>query len=63
MVDLAMQRARAGSYSFWEALMQRAYGKVPDQVAMTVEKNIDLSALTDDEIATLQALLKKAKAE
>lgn len=63
MVDLAMRRAHAGSYQFWEALMARAYGKVPDQVQMLVEKPPDLSKLTDDEVKTLLALMQKAKTD
>ncbi len=61
MVDLAMSRANHGSWQFWDALMNRAYGKVPDQVEMKTEPPPDLSKLTDEEIKVLMALLEKAK--
>jgi uncharacterized protein YecT (DUF1311 family) len=61
MVDLAMSRANHGSYQFWDALMNRAYGKVPDKVEMQTEEKPDLSKLTDEEIKTLMSLLAKAK--
>jgi uncharacterized protein YecT (DUF1311 family) len=61
MVDMAMARARKGSYGFWDALMNRAYGKVPDKVEMQTEEKPNLSKLTDEEIDTLMALLAKAK--
>lgn len=61
MVDMAMARAKKGSWQFWDALMNRAYGKVPDKVEMQTEEKPDLSKLTDEEIETLMALLAKAK--
>jgi hypothetical protein len=61
MVDDAISRAHHGSYQFWDALMARAYGKVPDKIEMQSEEKPDLSKLTNDEIATLMALLEKAK--
>ena len=61
MVDMAMSRAKKGSFGFWESLMARAYGKVPDKIEMQTEDKPDLSKLTDEEIATLMALLEKAK--
>lgn len=61
MVDMAMSRAKKGSFGFWIALLERAYGKVPDKIEMTNEEKPDLSKLTDEEIATLMALLAKAK--
>lgn len=60
MVDLAMSRARRGSWQFWDALMSRAYGKVPDKIEMSNEEKPDLSRLTNEELATYAALLKKA---
>jgi hypothetical protein len=60
MVDLAMMRAKKGSWQFWDALMNRAYGKVPDKVEMQTEEKPDLSKLTDEEIAIYTDLLKKA---
>lgn len=60
MVDMAMSRAKKGSFGFWESLMSRAYGKVPDKIEMSNEEKPDLSKLTDEELATYAALLKKA---
>lgn len=61
MVDMAMKRAKSGSFGFWESLMARAYGKVPDKIEMQNEEKPDLTKLTDEEIATLMSLLAKAK--
>lgn len=61
MVDMAMSRAKKGSFGFWESLMARAYGKVPDKIEMQSEEKPDLSKLTDEEIQTLMSLLAKAK--
>jgi len=61
MVDDAISRAHHGSYQFWDALMNRAFGKVPDKVEMQNEEKPDLSKLTDEEIKVLMALLAKAK--
>lgn len=61
MVDEAMRRAKNGHYQFWMALMARAYGAVPEQVQMLVEKPPDLSKLSDAEVKTLLDLMQKAK--
>jgi hypothetical protein len=61
MVDMAISRAKKGSWQFWDALMSRAYGKVPDKIEMQTEEKPDLSKLTDEEIETLMSLLAKAK--
>lgn len=61
MVDMAMSRAKKGSFGFWESLMARAYGKIPDKIEMTTEEKPDLSKLTDEEIKMFMALLAKAK--
>lgn len=61
LVDVALAHARKGSFSYWESLMNRAYGKVPDKIEMTPEEKPDLSKLTDAEIKILTALLEKAK--
>lgn len=63
LIDEAMRRAKQGSFQFYESLLARAYGKVPDQVQMLVEKPPDLSKLTDAEIIALQKLMEKAKAD
>jgi hypothetical protein len=60
MVDMAMSRAKKGSFGFWNALLERAYGKVPDKVEMTSEEKPDLSLLTNEELELYAALLKKA---
>lgn len=61
MMEIAVKKARQGQYQFWEALVNRAYGKVPEKVEMTSQEKPDLSKLTDEEIETLNALLSKAK--
>lgn len=60
MVDMAMSRAKKGSWQFWDALMNRAYGKVPDKVEMSNDEKPDLSLLTNEELELYAALLKKA---
>lgn len=61
LIDEAVKRAKRGNFMFWDALMNRAYGKVTDKVEMTQEQPFDASKLTSDELAQLKALLEKAK--
>ena len=61
LIDEAMARAKAGNFQFWDALMSRGHGKVPDKIEMSTEAKPDLSKLTDEEIKTLMSLLEKAK--
>lgn len=61
MMDIAVKRARRGQFQFWEALVSRAYGKVPDQVTINPQEKPDLTKLTTEEIETLKCLLEKAK--
>lgn len=61
MVDIAIRRAKAGSFQFYDALTARAYGKVPDKVEQSQAPQYDTSKLTNEELATLRALLEKAK--
>lgn len=63
LVDEAMRRAKLGNFQFFKELMARAYGNVPDQVQMLVEKPPDLSKLSDNEVHTLLALMEKAKSD
>lgn len=61
MMEIAVRKAKQGQFQFWEALVNRAYGKVPDRVEVNQEEKPDLSKLTDEEIETLNTLLSKAK--
>lgn len=61
MMEIAVKKARQGQFQFWEALVNRAYGKVPDKVEMQTEEKPDLSKLTDEEIETWKRLLEKSK--
>ena len=61
MVDVAIQRGLKGDFRYWEYIMNRAHGKIPDKIEMSRETKPDLSKLTDAEIKTLMALLEKAK--
>lgn len=60
MMDIAVKKARQGRFQFWEQLVNRAYGKVPDRVEVNQEQNIDLSPFTDEEIKEWKRLLEKA---
>jgi hypothetical protein len=61
MVDIAMKLALKGKFQFWDALVARGYGKVPDKIEMTQEQPFDPSKYTDEELAQLKALLEKGK--
>ena len=61
MMEIAVKRAKAGNFQFWDALVARAYGKVPDKIEVNQEEKPDLSKLTDEEIAEWKRLLEKAK--
>jgi hypothetical protein len=61
MMKIAVSRAKHGSFQFWDALVNRAYGKVPDKVEIDSQEKPDLSKLTEDELKTWMQLLNKAK--
>ena len=63
MMEIAVKKARQGQYQFWEALVNRAYGKVPDKVEMQTEEKPDLSKLTKEELETWMQLLAKVKSQ
>lgn len=61
MMEIAVKKARQGRFQFWEQLVNRAYGKVPDKVEMNTQEKPDLSKLTDEEIKTWMQLVEKSK--
>lgn len=61
MMMMAIARAKKGQFQYWDAIMNRAYGKVPDKVEMQTEEKPDLSKLTKEELETWMQLLAKAK--
>lgn len=61
MMEIAVKKARQGQFQFWEALVNRAYGKVPDKIEMQSEEKPDLSKLTNEEIEIWKQLLEKSK--
>jgi hypothetical protein len=61
MMEIAVKKARQGQFQFWEQLVNRAYGKVPDKVEVSKEDDIDLSLLPDEDLETWKRLLEKAK--
>lgn len=61
MVDVAATKAKHGSFQFWDALMNRAYGKPVEHIETTQQQPFDASKLSDAELAALKALLEKAK--
>ena len=60
MMEIAVKKARQGQFQFWESLVNRAYGKVPDKVEMQTEEKPDLSLLENEELETWKRLLEKA---
>lgn len=63
MMEIAVKKARQGQFQFWDALVNRAYGKVPDKVEMNTQEKPDLSKLTKEELETWMQLLAKAKSQ
>ena len=61
MLDIAYARSKKGHFQFWDALVARGYGKVPDKIEMTTEEKPDLSKLSNEELAEWNRLAKKAK--
>lgn len=61
MTMVAATRAKKGSFQFWDALVNRAYGKVAEKVEINPEQKPDLSKLTDKEIKQWMQLLEKSK--
>ena len=63
MMMMAIARAKKGQFQYWDAIMNRAYGKVPDKVEMQTEEKPDLSKLTKEELETWMQLLAKVKSQ
>lgn len=61
MMMVAISKAKRGQFQFWEAIFNRAYGKVPDKVEIDSQEKPDLSKLTKEEIETWMRLLEKSK--
>ena len=60
LIDEALSRAKAGNFQFWDALMARGYGKVPDKIEVNHDEKPDLSKLTKAELDLYTTLTKKA---
>lgn len=63
MMAIAVKRAKMGQFQFWDALVNRAYGKVPDQVEINPQEKPDLSKLSKEELETWMQLLRKAQSQ
>ena len=61
MMEIAVKKARQGQFQYWDALLNRAYGKVPDKVEVNQHEKPDLSKLTPEELETWKRLLEKSK--
>ena len=63
MMMMAIARAKRGQFQYWDAIMNRAYGKVPDKVEMNTQEKPDLSKLTKEELETWMQLIQKTKSQ
>jgi len=61
MTEEAVKQAKKGSFQFWDAITNRAYGKVAEKVEINPEEKPDLSKLTKEELETWMRLLEKSK--
>lgn len=61
LIDEAIRRAMKGNFQFWDALVARGYGKVPEKIELNQDEKPDLSKLTKEEIETWKLLIAKAK--
>lgn len=61
MLEIATKKARRGHFQFWDAIANRAYGKVVEKIELPQAPKVNLSRLSDQELATLRQLLEKAK--
>lgn len=61
MTEVAIKLAKKGNYQFWDALTNRAYGKVPDVIETNPQEKPDLSKLTSEELEIWMQLLEKSK--
>jgi len=61
MTQVAVDLAKKGNYQFWDALTNRAYGKVPDVIETSQQERPDLSKLTKEELKIWMQLLEKSK--
>lgn len=63
MMQIAIKKAKQGQFQFWDAMINRAYGKVPDVVELNPEEKPDLSLLSKEDLETWMRLLQKAKSK
>lgn len=61
MMMMAIERAKKGQFQYWDAIVNRAYGKVPDKVENVTPPKFDLSPLTDEELEEWKRLLTKVQ--
>jgi hypothetical protein len=59
MIDEAVTLAQAGHYQFFEYVLARGFGKIPDRVQIETDPEWDLSVYTDEELALLETLKSK----
>lgn len=61
MLAVAISRAKRGQFQFFDAIINRAYGKVPDKVENVTPHKFDLSQLTKEELEDWKRLLTKVQ--
>lgn len=60
VIDAIVAKALKGDLSAADWLISRGYGKVADRVEFTPKQEFDLSKLSDEELAQLEEIQKKA---
>lgn len=60
LIDMVVMMALKGNQDAAELVLARGWGKLVDKIEFTPKQEFDLSKLSDEELAQLEALQKKA---
>lgn len=63
LIDKAWEQAISGNFQMLNWLSDHGYGRVPEKLEINKEDKVDLSKLTDEELAVWKKLVKKVSGE
>ena len=59
MAKAAYKHAMKGDFRFWNAIVERIEGKVPDKLEADITQKTDLTDLPDDDLRTIRDILAR----
>lgn len=60
LIDTAWEQAISGNFQMLNWLSDHGYGRVPEKLEVTKEEKLDLSKLSNEELAVFKKLMEKA---